>query len=154
MSSTQEGNGVDCDKNLLSDKGKVRAGEKGINELGQITHCSDYTLWANAMAEMDREREQQSPKCTFIHYCIQQHKWGTLEKRHNNNVKVGGNGQNIGLHREDFLKTKSFTTTKALIMYSSVSEILFRGSIHEPGAFARPVLPQLQKYQAWGKKIL
>lgn len=33
-------------------------------------------------------------------------------------------------------------------MYSSVyaeSEILLRGSIHEPGAFARPVLPQLQK---------
>ncbi len=25
------------------------------------------------------------------------------------------------------------------------SEILLRGSIHEPGAFARPVLPQLQK---------
>lgn len=135
MPSTQDRNGVDCDKNLLSDKGKIRAGKKGINELGQIT------LWANAMAEMAREQEQQSPKSTFIHYCIQQHKWGTLEKRHNNNLKVKGNGQNKGLHREGFLRTKSFTTTKALIMHSSEyaeSEILLRGSIHEPGEFARP----------------
>lgn len=52
MPSTQERNGVDFDKNLLSDKGKVRAREKGINELGLITHCSDCTLGANAMGEM------------------------------------------------------------------------------------------------------
>lgn len=112
MPSTPERNGVDLDKNLLSDKGgkKVRAGEKGINELGQITHRSDCTLWANAMSEMGREQEQQSRKCTFIHYCIQLHKWRTLKKRHNNNVKVKGNGQHIGLHREEFLRTKSFTT--------------------------------------------
>jgi len=58
------------------------------------------------MSEMGREQEQQSPKCTFIHYCIQLHKWETLEKRHNN-VKVKGNGQNIGLHREEFLRTRS-----------------------------------------------
>lgn len=127
MPSTQERNGVDFDKNLLSDKGKVRAGEKGINELGQITHCSDCTLWANAMAEMGREQEQQSPKCTFIHYSIQLHKWGTLEKWHNNNVKVKGNGWNIGLYGVEFLRTK-------LQMYSSISvesEIVLRGSIHE-----------------------
>lgn len=81
----------DFDKNLLSDRGR----EKGINELGQITQRSDCTLQANAMPEKAGESEQRSPKCTFIHYCVQRHKWGTLEKRHNSNVKVKGNGQNI-----------------------------------------------------------
>lgn len=86
----------DFDKNLLSDKGKR---EKGINELGQITRRSDCTLRANAMPEKAGESEQRSPKCTFIHYCGQRHKWGTLEKRHNSNVKVKGNGQNIDSQR-------------------------------------------------------
>lgn len=106
----------DFDKNLLSDKGKR---EKGINELGQITRRSDCTLRANAMPEKAGESEQRSPKCTFIHYCGQRHKWGTLEKRHNSNVKVKGNGQNIDSHGEECRRTESFSNI-AVIMYSSI----------------------------------